>query len=400
MAPAMLRRTLKILFSTIVAILLAGLALREWDLRSGHTPTKGTSHFREMPGPPHGPTNTVTIPPSTAQTIGVRTVRVAYRDLVRTLRVAGLVAYDEKKVSQINLRVAGWITRLDINYTDQFVQKNDPLFSLYSPDLVSTEEEYLLALKTARHVKLPIVLASIRQQIDASRRRMLRWGLTEEQIRKIAEKGRAEREIPILSPVTGMAVRKNVFKGVYVTPNRTLYEIADLSKVWILASVYEYQIPFVREGQTAAVTLPSFPGKTFEGRIVYVPPVLNTATRTVQVRLEFENPDLSLRPGMYGDVTIRIPEKHILSVPRDAVLDSGVRKTVFRVLGPGRYQPTIIEAGPRIGKYIPVYSGLLEGEEVVSSGTFLIDSESRLSAAENQMGGMNMGNGKAPSPGK
>ncbi|MEW6324571.1 MAG: efflux RND transporter periplasmic adaptor subunit, partial [Nitrospirota bacterium] len=282
---------------------------------------------------------------------------------------------------------------LHADYTGKFVKKGAPLFTLYSPDLVATQEEYLLAKETRERVTASDV-AHIRSgaeaQVESARNRLLLWNLTEEQIAALEEQG-PRREITIYSPLGGVVTKKAALQGMYVTPDMNLYEVADLSTVWVHADIYESEVSMVEVGQPAGVTLAVYPGEVFQGDVVYVYPYLNEETRTVKVRMEFANPAGKLKPGMYGDVEIRAAPETALAVPQDAVLNSGVRTLVFVDQGGGMYEPREVSLGSKVDRLYPVRSGLKAGEKVVTSGTFLIDSESKLMAAASMMGMLGMG---------
>jgi Cu(I)/Ag(I) efflux system membrane fusion protein len=260
--------------------------------------------------------------------------------------------------------------------------------------LVSTQEEYLLALKTLERVQAsPVahIRSGARSQVESARKRLLLWNLTDAQLEGLKEGQHPEVETKIYSPINGVVTKKMAVQGMYATPETNLYEIADLSVVWVFADIYEYELSAVKVGQSATATLTSYPGENFNGKVIYIYPYLNKETRTVKVRLEFPNPQGKFKPGMYGNVEIRVtPGKHI-AVPQNALLDSGTRKLVFVDQGDGMYEPREVTVGHKTGQYYPVLAGLEAGESVVTSGTFLIDSESKLMAAANMMGMLGMG---------
>ncbi len=336
----------------------------------------------------------VMISPIRRQLIGVRTEVVEEQTLETVIRTVGTVDYDERHIQQINLRISGWITHLFADYTGKFIKKGDPIMALYSPDLVSTQKEYLLAKRTLERVQAgPVahVRTGTEAQVESARNRLLLWNLTEEQVAELEQRGRPQTETTIYSPIDGVVTRKTALQGMYVTPEMNLYEIADLSTVWVYADIYEYELPMVKVGQEAIVTLASYPGETFKGRVIYIYPYLNTETRTVKVRVEFSNPQGKLKPGMYGNAEIRVKSGKRLAVPQEAVLDSGTRKLVFVDKGEGMYEPREVQLGNKVDHYYPVLSGLVPGEQVVTSATFLIDSESKLMAATSMMGMLGMG---------
>jgi Cu(I)/Ag(I) efflux system membrane fusion protein len=336
----------------------------------------------------------VMISPARRQFIGVKTDIVKARALDTVIRTVGTVDYDERKVHQVNLRVSGWITDLSADYTGKFVKRGDPLLTLYSPDLVSTQEEYLLARRSLDRVKTSPVMhirTGAETQVESARNRLLLWNVTEKQIAELEARQTPQRATTLYSPVDGVVTKKAALQGMYVTPEMNLYEIADLSTVWIHADIYEYEVARVRLGQDAKVNLASYPGETFHGRVVYIYPYLNPETRTVKVRMELSNTHGRLKPGMYGNVEIRTGGDRKLSIPQEAVLDSGVRKLVFVEKGEGMYEPREITVGNKGDRFYPILSGLSAGEKVVTSATFLIDSESKLMAATSMMGMLGMG---------
>ncbi len=335
-----------------------------------------------------------TVAPFKQQLIGVKTAAVEKRPLESVIRAVGRVDYDEQRIAHINLRVSGWIEELFVDYTGQRVRKGQPLFTLYSPDLVATQDEYLLALRVQDKVKdspIPEVRQQAEQMVEAARDRLRLWTLIDEQLNELARLGKAQTYVTIHSPIRGYVIDKKVFKGMFVEPEMRLYTIADLSTVWVNAEIYEYEVPFVQMGQLATVTFSSYAGEEFHGRVSYIYPYLNKEARTVKVRLELPNPGVLLKPDMYGDVLISVNHGTNLAIPEQAVLDSGKRTLVFVVRGEGLFEPRTVKLGPKIGSYYEVREGLTEGERVVTSGNFLIDSESKLMAATNMMGALGMG---------
>jgi Cu(I)/Ag(I) efflux system membrane fusion protein len=401
---------IKILFAfvsgVLVTIVLSGL----WWYFHGRTEQESSHEkmaMEEMPGMPKDGMKmegmkeqsgmaqaAVMVSPSKRQLIGVKTGVVEERTLETAIRTVGTVDYDERRIRQINLRVSGWITHLFADYTGKFVKRGDPLITLYSPDLVSTQEEYLLAKRTLERVKASPVVhvrTGAESQVASARDRLLLWNLTEEQIAELEAQGKPRKETTIYSPIDGAVTKKMALQGMYVTPEMNLYEITDLSTVWVYADIYEYELPVVKTGQEATVTLAAYPGETFRGKVVYIYPYLNKETRTVKVRMEFPNPQDKLKPGLYGNAEIQVKPGKQLAISEEAVLDSGTRKLVFVDKGGGMYEPREVTLGHKVDHLYPVLSGLKPGEKVVASGTFLIDSESKLMAATNMMGALGMG---------
>jgi len=335
------------------------------------------------------PPDTVMISPERQRLIGLRTARVERQSLDRTVRTVGIVGYDERRVAHIHTKVSGWIESLQVNFTGELVEQGQQLLEIYSPELVSTQEEYLLALRARQTLgdsSFAVVRESSASLLEATRRRLQLWDVTDEQIMAIEEAGAPFERLPIFSPIRGFVIHKTAYEGQHVGPNTELYTIADLREVWITADIYEYELPLVRVGQRAQVTLPYFPGEAFEGRVDYVYPYLEGETRTAKARLVFSNPDWKLKPDMYANVVLTANLGDGLVIPEDAVIDTGLRKVAFRALPEGHFQPVEIETGFKVGNMVQVLSGLVEGEEIVTGAAFLVDSESKLGSALRSMG--------------
>ncbi len=326
------------------------------------------------------------------QLIGVRTAPVTYQTLDRTLRTIGTVALDETRMSEVHPKVAGWIEESFVDFQYQHVQEGDPLFTLYSPELVATQEEYLLALRgldTLGESRFPSVALGAEDLVRAARRRLGLWDITPEQIARLEEAREPLRAMTIYSSVTGHVMRRNAFPGQRVTPETMLYEIADHSVVWVKADVYENDIAWIREGQRAVMRVQALPGREFTGRVTFIDPHVNEQTRTLTVRVEFANADLALKPGMYADLELGASMGRRLMVPESAVLPTGLRNVVFVDRGAGRMEIRDVRLGTRVSDHYEVLGGLAEGEVVVTSGNFLIDAESKLQAAEPILAGEN-----------
>jgi len=324
------------------------------------------------------------------QLIGVRTGPVERRPLDQTIRTVGKVDYDERKVAHVHTRIDGWIKQIFANYTGQLVKKHQPLFTLYSPELVATQEEYLLALRARQRLgdsPFADVAAGSASLLEAARRRLQLWEVSEAQIAELERSGKPLLEVSILSHSDGFVVEKQALEGMRVEAGEDLYMLADLSDVWVYADIYEYELPLVQVGQRAGVTLSYYPGEEFRGEVVYIYPYLEAQTRTAKVRIEFQNPDWKLKPGMFANVEIQTQRGEGLVVPGSAVLDSGTRKIVFVDKGEGRFEPREVTLGGRAGEGFEVLSGLEEGEKVITSANFLIDSESQIKAALGAMAG-------------
>jgi RND family efflux transporter MFP subunit len=326
----------------------------------------------------------VRIPSRKQQLIGVRTSAVVRAPFVRTIRTVGRVTEDETRLHHAHSKTAGWIETLYVNTTGERVRKGQPLLTIYSPELLATQEEYLLALKARRDLdedRLPEAARRADELLASTRRRLLLFDLTPAQIDELERSGTPSKNVTLYSDVSGYVTKRNVTQGEKIDGGTTLLDIADLSRVWVLASVYEYELPFVKAGQAADMTLSYLPGKTYRGRVALVYPVLEGATRTVQVRLEFPNPDLLLKPEMFADVRLQSDLGERLAVPESAVLSSGTRSIVFVAKGEGYFEPREVRLGLRLPDAVEILDGLADGESIVTSGNFLIDSESKLKAA-------------------
>jgi Cu(I)/Ag(I) efflux system membrane fusion protein len=317
---------------------------------------------------------TVSIDPVVVQNMGVRIKRVERQSLFRHIRTIGEVQVGEDLVSVVNLRFSGWVERIHADKTGDLIEAGQPLFEIYSPDLVASQEEYLLALRSQ----------GPKSELARSARRKLElFDLDSRDIEAIARSGALRRALPIRAPRSGYVLHKNIVEGARIMAGQDLYKIGDLSKIWVQAEVYEHDAPWVEVGQHAQMEVTYLKGKVIEGSVAYVYPTLNAASRTLSVRLEFPNPDLRLKPGMFATVYIQFRrEDDTLVVPTEAILHSGTREIVFVVVGEGRFEPREITTGLVGDRHTTqVLSGLTAGEEVVMSGQFLIDSESQLQEA-------------------
>ena len=334
--------------------------------------------------------SSVKIDPATVQNMGVRTARVQRTDFSRTIRTVAKVDYNEEKLYTVSSKISGWIEKLYVDYTGKPVRKGQTLLEIYSPDLVTTQQEYLLALKNQKMVgdsKFASVRDGAQSLLNASRQRLLYWDIPQSEIKRLEETGKVRKTLRLNSPASGFVIHKNAIDGMYVKEGKDLYQIADLSTVWVLASIYDNETPWVSTGQTAEIELPYEPGKTLEGKITYIYPYLDEKARDLKIRLEFPNPGLQLKPGMYANVLIHTPPiKDALVVPVEAVIRTGKRNLVFIAREGGRFEPRQVNIGEESedGK-IRIIGGLLGNEEIVISAQFLLDSESRLQEAIQKM---------------
>jgi RND family efflux transporter MFP subunit len=337
------------------------------------------------------PAGTVQITAQKQQLIGVRTGQVERQHVERTLRAVGRVTIDETRVAHIHTKVVGYIEEVFADFVGKEVKAGDPLFTIYSPDLVATQEEFLLALrsqKTLKEVPYKEVSSGATSLVEAARERLRLWDMSEEAIAKLESDGKAKRTVTIYSPASGIITDRAAYHhGRYVNPEMDLYTVTDLSTVWVLAEVFEYEVPYVRVGQDAVVRLSYYPEKTYRGEVSFINPAVDPKTRTIKVRVELPNPNFELKPDMFADVELAINFGTHVVVPQEAVLDSGTQQVVFVAVKDGHFEPRPVKLGPRLpglpkdlgaGEQVIVLSGLRPGETIVTSGNFLIDSESRL----------------------
>ena len=342
----------------------------------------------------HASSKGVLVSPLKQQMIGVKTEPAAIRDLTHTIRTVGQVEVDETRLTHMHTKLEGWVQELYVKFTGERVKKDQKLFELYSPELVSTQEEYLLALKAVKSLgnsEFPEIAQNAKSLLEVTRQRFSLWDITPDHIRDLEKTGKVLRTLPLHAPSSGYVMHMAVREGMHVTPSMELYALADLSTVWVLADVYEYEIPLVELGQQATMTLSYFPGQTFKGKVTYVYPTLETKTRTVKVRFELRNPEWALKPGMFANIDLQIPRGKRLVVPITAVLDSGTEQLVFIEEGQGMFEPRKVTVGVRTREAYEILEGIQAGELVVTRGNFLVDSESNLKAAtEMMMPGMDM----------
>jgi RND family efflux transporter MFP subunit len=334
---------------------------------------------------------TVQISPEKQQLIGVKYEQVQMGGGSRTIRAVGKVAIDETRIGHVHTKVEGWIDQVFVDFTGKLVQKGQPLLTIYSPDMLASQRELLLAAKAKTIMKdsaLPSGFDQSESLLQATRRRLELWDLSEAQIDQVLKTGEPIKNITVYSPMTGYITDRKAFPQVKVMPDTDLYTIVDLSRVWIMADVFEYEAPNIHVGETARVSLQALPGQSFNARIDYLQPEVDPMTRTLKVRLNMGNPGIMLKPDMYADVEFRVNIPSTLTVPADAVLNAGERQTVFVDRGNGFFEPRQVKIGEREGDRIQILSGLTGGERIVTSGNFLIDSESQMKAAASGMGGM------------
>lgn len=330
-------------------------------------------------------TPTVEIPTDKQQLIGVRTVQAAIRPLNRVIRTVGRIEYDERKLATANTKIEGWIEKLHVDYTGRYVKKGEPLAEIYSPELVATQQEFLNILRWAgqgQSVKdertAMLLVKDAQAMLDAAKERLRLWDISDEQIKKIETTGKPIRTLTIYSPVSGYVLQKMAVQGMRVMPGEKLFDVVDLSSVWVVSDIYEYELPLIKVGQTARISLSYFPGKEFSTRVDYVYPALAGETRTAKVRFTIPNPDGVLKPQMFTNVEIKINLGNRLTVPAEAVIDTGVRQIVYVDKGEGYFEPREVTTGLKVDELVEVTGGIKAGEKVASSANFLIDSEAQL----------------------
>jgi RND family efflux transporter MFP subunit len=309
----------------------------------------------------------------------------------QTLRAVGKVTYDETRLAHVHTKYEGWIDKVYVDFIGKLVQKGQPLLTIYSPDLLASQQELLLAVKAKEVMKKSTLEGVIDQSetlFQAAKRRLELWDLSEAQIQQVLATGQPIKNITLYSPIGGYVLERKAFSQVKVMPDTDLYTVADLSRVWIMADVFEYEAPNIRVGQTARVTLSYEKNRSFLAKVNYIQPQVDPMTRTLKVRLDAGNPGIALKPDMYVDVTFTVDSALALTVPSGAVLQAGDKNTVFVGHGDGYLEPRDVTIGEQKGDRITILKGLKAGERIVTSGNFLIDSESQLKAAASGMGGM------------
>lgn len=347
---------------------------------------------------PHG-LATVDIDPARQQLIGLRTATVSRGSVAGSWRTVGRVAVDETRVRHLNVKVGGFIEELYVDFVGKPVKKGDPLFSMYAPELYSAQQELLLAIKTRDALAKSKALAQNGEElVQAARRKLALWDVSESEIQRMIETGRPSKSLTFYSPASGAVTRKDLVEGMRLEPGAMPLEITDLSSVWVLADVYESELRYLNVGMPAELTLKAFPNRTFTGKVAFIDPVLDPNTRTVTVRLNFENPTGDLRPEMFGEIILKGAGSEGLRIPADAVIDSGTQRVVFVDLGNGKFEPREVQLGAGDRELVQVVSGLEEGERVVTRANFLIDSESRFRASLAAMGAAKQTDGGAPAP--
>jgi Cu(I)/Ag(I) efflux system membrane fusion protein/cobalt-zinc-cadmium efflux system membrane fusion protein len=326
----------------------------------------------------------VQLSPQRMMSIGVRTGVVTEKSVAQDIRTVGNVVVDERRLSAVQLRFAGWIRKVYVDATYDYVKEGQPLFTIYSQDLVTTEREYLVAKANRDAVKasaVPGVAEGAQAVLDAAVARLRQWNLPPREIERLESTGDVRDDLEVDSPAAGYITERNALPNMYVQPQTRLYTVADLSSVWVIGEFFQSDIGRFKPGQPATITTDAYPGRVFRGRVDQVYPQIDMTTRTGQVRFVFPNPDLKLTPGMFVNVAASIPMGRELVLPASGILRTGTRDVVFVDHGGGYLEPRSIEAGPRVGEDVVVLKGLQAGERIVTSANFLVDSESQLQAA-------------------
>jgi Cu(I)/Ag(I) efflux system membrane fusion protein len=314
----------------------------------------------------------VKVPEAQQQKMGLKVTQAKVQDVQYTIRTIGTIAVDQSREAHVHTKIRGWIEKLYADSVGKSVKKGQPLYELYSPELVSTQEEYLAARQQG-------VAGS--EIARASLERLRLWGVSEQSIRQLQQTGRSQRALLFTSPVDGFVINKTAIQGMYVGPELELYHIADLSKIWVMLTLYEYDVAAIRVGDDALITLPYNPAARIQSKITYIYPEIDPETRTARARIEIQNPDQNLKPGMFVNAEIQKNLGRSIVIPDDAVIDTGKRNIVFIRQAGGVFEPREITVGPRIQQQFVVLSGLKENEELVVSAHFLIDAESKFQAA-------------------
>lgn len=328
----------------------------------------------------------VKITPEKQQLIGVKTVEATLKPLEKTIRTVGRIEYDERKVATVNTKFEGWIEKLYVDYTGKEVRKGEPLAEIYSPELMATQQEFINLVQwrkaKAEGAFAAMLEKDVQAMVESGRQRLRLWDIAESQIITIEQTGRPIRTLTLFSPVNGSVVQKMAILGMRAMPGEKLFDIADLSTVWVIADIYEYELRMVSVGDRADITLSYSPGQTFSTTVDFVYPALSAETRTAKVRFSIPNPEGKLKPQMFTNVDMKIDVGPTLSIPANAVIDTGTRKIVYVDKGEGSFQPREVVTGLKGDDWIEVAKGLQAGERVASSANFLIDSEAKLRGIE------------------
>jgi len=336
---------------------------------------------------------TVEIPSEKQQLIGVKTAVVSIQPLKKIIRTVGLVEYDQRNLFSVNTKVEGWIEKLYVNYTGMYIKKGEPLADVYSPDLWATQQEFINVVRWAKRSQAKgssestsafgtMIAKDADALVDASRQRLRLWDISDEQIKTIEESEKPIRTLTVYSPASGYVLQKTAVQGMKVMAGEKLFDVADLSSIWISADIYEYELPLLKVGDTASIQLSYFPGRRFSSRIDYIYPALSGDTRTAKARFSIPNPGGQLKPQMFTNVEVEIDLGRKLAVPDDALIDTGLRQIAYVDKGNGTFEPREVSIGVRAEKMVEITSGLKAGDKVAAAANFLIDSEAKLKGVE------------------
>ncbi len=349
-------------------------------------------HGQQPSGTPAAPGgNSLVVDAQRLQSIGVKFETAKRKDVTKTIRAVGQVVPDERLLADVNIKIEGWIDRLLVNTTGEQVRKGQTLFTLYSPELVATQQEFLLALQAVHRLgdsQFKDVADGARSTLDVTRRRLQLWDIEDYHIQELERTGKVMKTLPIHAPLSGTITEKKAVAGMHVEPGDSLYTITDLTRVWVMADIYEYELPLIVNGLPVSVTLTYAPQQTMQGTVGFIYPTVDEQTRTARIRVELDNRAELLKPGMYANVELNIPLGNRLVVPKDAVLESGERRIVFIHHMDGRIEWRPATVGIRGGDWVEILDGLAEGEHIVTTANFLLDSESQLKSAIGGMQGM------------
>jgi RND family efflux transporter MFP subunit len=371
-------------------MLLAGALALQWfkpQWLAAHLATNNTAPS-SVPSPEMPSSEPSLVPvsltPERMQSIGVKTGVAGYKQVQDEIRATGTVEVDETRLAEVQVRFSGWVRDVFVDSTFKQVKKGQPLLTIYSPELVSTESEYLLARQNSNLLArstVPGVASGASSLVSSAMERLKQWQIPEREIAALEETGTVKRELEVDAPSSGFITERNALPDMYVQPGTKLYSVADLSTVWVYAQLFQNDIGRVRVGNSAEVTVDSYPGRSFPGRVSFISPQLDQTTRTAKVRLEIPNPELRLSLGMFVNIRFDLPQGRQLVIPASGIFQTGTRQVVFVDKGDGHFEPREVEAGARAGDEVVVSKGLKAGERIVTSANFLIDSESQLQAA-------------------
>lgn len=377
----MRRRSIILLF-TLIALVFSSTLFRRTagqGPHGGHPSNKAdTKTIRPVPQSSPSPLLSeeprvpIDVPAEQQERIGLKITAAVLKPVKYTIRSVGIVTADQRREVHVHSRISGWIERIYVDYIGKPVHKGQPLFELYSPDLVSTQQEYLAAKAQG---------SAGNEVSRAALERLRLWGVPQKEIDRLIQTRTSKRTVTLESPIDGYVIDKAAIQGMFITPDLELYYLADLSSVWIIVNLYEYDLAIVKEGDSADITLPYDPKFRYSGRITYIYPQVEAETRTAKARIELENTDTELKPGMFANADIGKDLGLSIVVPDDALIDTGARKIIFVKTAPSRFEPREVKIGPRVGDQFIILEGLKEGDQVVTSAHFLIDAESKFQAA-------------------